>query len=205
MAPQPVIETALNCGDVADLTFLPCFHTHHLTTYTRNIHCNDTYIIPSQMTILKTNIIRTFDDRLCGLVVWVWLQIQRSGFDSRRYQIFWEVVGLERGQLSHVCTIDELLERKSNGSGLQIWEYGRRDPSRWLRGTLYPQNFALTSSISGCRSVGRVRSRTHATEKEERKNFRLHNILIFVHYLDVYWEAKLKGSEFEGTKNLMFL
>jgi hypothetical protein len=26
-----------------------------------------------------------------------WLQIQRSGLDSRRQQIFWEVVGLERG------------------------------------------------------------------------------------------------------------
>jgi hypothetical protein len=25
-----------------------------------------------------------------------WLQIQSSGFDSRRYQIFWEVVGLEQ-------------------------------------------------------------------------------------------------------------
>jgi hypothetical protein len=24
-----------------------------------------------------------------------WLQIQRSGFDSRRYQVFWEVVGLD--------------------------------------------------------------------------------------------------------------
>jgi hypothetical protein len=29
-----------------------------------------------------------------------WLQIQRSGFDSQRYQIFWEVVRLERGPLS---------------------------------------------------------------------------------------------------------
>jgi hypothetical protein len=28
-----------------------------------------------------------------------WLQIQRSGFDFGRYQIFWEVVGLERGPL----------------------------------------------------------------------------------------------------------
>jgi hypothetical protein len=28
-----------------------------------------------------------------------WLQIQRSGFDLRRYQIFWEAVGLERGPL----------------------------------------------------------------------------------------------------------
>jgi hypothetical protein len=28
-----------------------------------------------------------------------WLQIHRSGFDSRRYQIFWEVVGLKRPPL----------------------------------------------------------------------------------------------------------
>jgi hypothetical protein len=59
-----------------------------------------------------------------------WLQIQRSGFDSRRYQIFLEVVGLERGPLSLVSTIEELLVRKSRGSGLEIREYGRRDPSR---------------------------------------------------------------------------
>jgi hypothetical protein len=39
-----------------------------------------------------------------------------------------EVVGLERGPLSLVCTIEELLERKSSGSGLEIREYGRRDP-----------------------------------------------------------------------------
>jgi hypothetical protein len=31
-----------------------------------------------------------------------WLQIQTSGFDFRHYQIFWEVVGLERGPLSLV-------------------------------------------------------------------------------------------------------
>jgi hypothetical protein len=33
------------------------------------------------------------------------------GFDSRRYQIFWEVVRLERGPLSLVRRIEELLER----------------------------------------------------------------------------------------------
>jgi hypothetical protein len=38
------------------------------------------------------------------------LQIQRSGFDSLRYQIFWEVVGLERGTLSLVSTTEELTE-----------------------------------------------------------------------------------------------
>jgi hypothetical protein len=34
-----------------------------------------------------------------------WLQIASSGFDSRRYLIFWEVVVLERGPLSLVSTI----------------------------------------------------------------------------------------------------
>jgi hypothetical protein len=37
---------------------------------------------------------------------------QRSGFDSRIYQIFWEVVGLKRGPLSLVSKIEELLDRK---------------------------------------------------------------------------------------------
>jgi hypothetical protein len=62
-----------------------------------------------------------------------WLQIQRSGFDSRRYKNFWDVVDLERGPLSFVSRIQELLERESSGSGLENREYGRRDPSRWLR------------------------------------------------------------------------
>jgi hypothetical protein len=33
------------------------------------------------------------------------------------YQLFWEVVGMERGQLSLVRVIEELLEWKSSGSG----------------------------------------------------------------------------------------
>jgi hypothetical protein len=75
-----------------------------------------------------------------------WLQIQRSGFDFLRYQIFWEVVGLERGPLSLVNTIEELLGRKSSGSGQENREYGRDVPLRWPRDTPYPQkvgtNFA---------------------------------------------------------------
>jgi hypothetical protein len=59
-----------------------------------------------------------------------WIQIQRSGFDSRRYQIFCEVVGLEQGPLSLMSTTEELLERKSSGSGLENRYYGRRDPPR---------------------------------------------------------------------------
>jgi hypothetical protein len=34
------------------------------------------------------------------------------------------------GPLSLVSTSEELLERKHIGSGLEIREYGRRDPSR---------------------------------------------------------------------------
>jgi hypothetical protein len=64
-----------------------------------------------------------------------WLQVQRSALDSRRYQIFWEVVGLERGPLSLVSTIEELLERKSSGSSLENRNYGRRYSPRWPRDT----------------------------------------------------------------------
>jgi hypothetical protein len=88
----------------------------------------------------------------------------RSGFNSRRYQIFWEAVGLERGALSLASTTEELLERKSSGSCLENLEYCRRDPSRWQRGTLYPQKLSLISPTSGGRSVGIIRSRTQATE-----------------------------------------
>jgi hypothetical protein len=38
-----------------------------------------------------------------------------------------KVVALERGSLSLVSTTEELLDRKSNGSGLESREYGRRD------------------------------------------------------------------------------
>jgi hypothetical protein len=68
-----------------------------------------------------------------------WLQIHRLGFDSRRYQIFWEVLGLGNR------------------------EYGRRDSSRWPLGTLYLQKLALISLTSGSRLVGIVSSRTQAT------------------------------------------
>ena len=53
-------------------------------------------------------------DRLCGLVVRVsGCRYRGLGFDSRRYQIFWVAVGLERGVLSLVSlvrSIEELLE-----------------------------------------------------------------------------------------------
>jgi hypothetical protein len=63
-----------------------------------------------------------------------------------------------------VSTIEELLERKSSGTGLENRDYGRKDPSFSQRGTLYPQKLSLTSPIRGGRSVGIVRSWTQATD-----------------------------------------
>jgi hypothetical protein len=100
-------------------------------------------------------------DRLCGLVVRAPSHISRGpGFDSRGYQILWEVVGLERGPLSLMRLIAELLEWKISGSGQETRINGRGDPLRWPRDTLCPQKLALTSPTSCGRSVGIVRLRT---------------------------------------------
>jgi hypothetical protein len=66
-------------------------------------------------------------------------------------------VGLEWGPLSLVSTTEELLGRNSSGSGLEILEYGHRDPSRWPRGTLYPQKVG-TNFADKWRSLGRYSS-----------------------------------------------
>jgi hypothetical protein len=59
-------------------------------------------------------------DRLCGLVVRVpGYRSRDPGFGVRRYQIFCEVVGLERGPLSLVSRIEELPEWKNRGSGFR--------------------------------------------------------------------------------------
>jgi hypothetical protein len=51
-------------------------------------------------------------DRLCGPVVTVpGYRSRGPAFDSRRYQIFWKVVSLERGPLSLVGIIEEPPER----------------------------------------------------------------------------------------------
>jgi hypothetical protein len=93
-----------------------------------------------------------YTDRLCCVVV-PGYRSWGPGFDSRRYQIFWEILGLERGPLSLVRIIEELLEWKSGGSGLENRINGQGDPLRWPRDTLYPQKLTLTSPTSGGRSV----------------------------------------------------
>jgi hypothetical protein len=52
-------------------------------------------------------------DRLCGLVVRVpGYRSTGPGFDFRRYQILWDVVGLERSPLSLVRIVEELHEKR---------------------------------------------------------------------------------------------
>jgi hypothetical protein len=93
---------------------------------------------------------------LCG-IPWSsgqWLQIHRSRFYSRRYQIFWEVVGLERGPLSLVSTTEELLERTSSCSGLETEITAIGDSALWLHDT--PTSTKVGTTFSNKRrSLGR--------------------------------------------------
>jgi hypothetical protein len=58
--------------------------------------------------------------RLCDLVVTVRsYKFRSSGFDSRRYHIMWEILGVERGSLSLVRLTEEQLGRSISGSAVE--------------------------------------------------------------------------------------
>jgi hypothetical protein len=64
-----------------------------------------------------------------------------------------------------MMTIEELLEYKNSGSGLEKTEINVGENSlRSPRNTLYPQRLALTSPTCGGRSVGIILLQTAATE-----------------------------------------
>jgi hypothetical protein len=91
---------------------------------------------------LAKSLIYVFD-RLCGLVVRVSGYRSRGpGFDSRRFQIFWEAVGLERGPLS-TREYNWGATWNSSGFGQENREYDRGDTLPWPRNTLYPQTLVL--------------------------------------------------------------
>jgi hypothetical protein len=73
--------------------------------------------------------------------------------------------------------------RKGSCSGLEIREYGRRDPSRWPRSALYPRKLVLTSPTKGCRSSHgvfflstRCRHTMHWTHRQARTH------MLFIHF-----------------------
>jgi hypothetical protein len=72
--------------------------------------------VPINFTLYIFVTMSKISDRLCGLVVRV-PGYRGRRFDSRRYHIFWEVVGLERGPFWLVSVTEELLEWESSGSG----------------------------------------------------------------------------------------
>jgi hypothetical protein len=89
-----------------------------------------------------------------------WLQIQRSLVRFPALPDFWVVVGPERGPLSLVSIIEELLERTVAAPVYKTEINGRGESLRWPHDTLYPLKLALTSPRNGGRSVGIVRWRT---------------------------------------------
>ena len=93
-------------------------HTHtHTHTRTHTHTCTHTSVQVHKL--LHVTPLLIFRVLLAGLTASVGLVVRVSGyrywgpgFDSRRYQIFWVVVGLERGPLSLVRSTEELLELK---------------------------------------------------------------------------------------------
>jgi hypothetical protein len=86
------------------------------------------------------------------------------GFDSRRYQVFWEVVSLEQGPLSLVRITGELLEWKV-AAPTYITEINDHATNCADHTTpFYLQKLALTSMTSDSHSVGIVRLQTKTAQ-----------------------------------------
>jgi hypothetical protein len=80
----------------------------------------------------------------------LWSSGRRSGFDSRRYQIFWEVVGVCNGVHSASCVqlrgyLAPVYKAEDTAVGIRHSD---------TRDTVYPQKLALTS-FGKRRSLGR--------------------------------------------------
>jgi hypothetical protein len=108
-------------------------------------------------------------------------------------------VGLEQGPLSLMSITEELLWRNNSVSGLENREYGRGDPLRSPRDTLFPKKLALISPKCGGRSVGIVRLRIKPLSLfvlfclSDRYNSMLHNLRVW----KSSWNMKLETWNYE--------
>jgi hypothetical protein len=73
-----------------------------------------------------------------------WLQIQGSRIRFPGLPDFLRSSGSGTGSTQPLEYNWGATGRKNSGSGVESGEYGRGDPLRWPRDTLYPQTFALT-------------------------------------------------------------
>jgi hypothetical protein len=79
--------------------------------------------IAMALNVVKLIKVCLVDDRLCGLVVRLsGCRPRGHGFDSRRCQIFWVTMGLERGPLSPYEEKWGATWKESTGSGLENWD-----------------------------------------------------------------------------------
>jgi hypothetical protein len=99
-----------------------------------------------------------FWDRFCGLVVRVPNCRSRGRGSIPSTTRFLRISGSGTGPTQPREYNWRATWKKNIGFGLERREYGHRVPSRWPRGTPYPQKLTLTSPTSG------FRSRTQATE-----------------------------------------
>jgi hypothetical protein len=106
-------------------------------------------------------------------------------------------VGLERGPLSLVRIIEEELNGKVAAPGIENRDYGRGDPLRLPRNTLYQLKLALTLPTGRVRSVGIVRLRTKTTEFFLCWSIILNGFCLFlVGLLDLLFDSEDGGSTF---------
>jgi hypothetical protein len=139
------------------------------TCFTKNATLRNTLMIWHRwLDLQKNTFLYNLKNHLCGLVVRIpGYRSRGPGFDSWCYQIFWEVVGLERRPLSLMSTVEELLGRKSSGSGLESRE---SNPDLWIcRQELWPLEHRGSFShvynyVNGC---GRWKLLTQVSEEGE--------------------------------------
>jgi hypothetical protein len=108
-------------------------------------------------------------------------------------------MGLERGPLSLVSITEELLRRKSSGSGLENPDYSRKGSVALT--TLHPlsANVATTPTSGGC-LVGIVRSQTRATELRKL----LYSATDAIANVNTVVRAELRLGEGQRTRRLVF-